>query len=83
MWVERDLPAQVVVHGGFQDQRHIGDGAGVGFIVKAHAVGEVSGVREAQLLQLVVHHVHKGLVGAAQVVRKAQGGIGAGGRIVP
>lgn len=73
------LPAQVVAHGGLQNGGHVGDGAGVGLVKQPHAVGEVGGVGEAQILQLVVHHLHKGLVGSGHIGGKAHGRVGAGG----
>ena len=49
------------------------------FIVKPHAVGEVGGAGNAQLLQLLVHQFHEGLLGTGHVNGQPQSGVGAGG----
>ena len=74
-----DLPAQLVVHGGLQDHRHVLHRAVVVLVIQSHAVGEMGGVREAQLLQLRVHQLHEGLLGAGDIGGQPQGRIGAGG----
>ena len=48
-------------------------------VVQSHAVGEVGGLAEAQLLQLFVHQHNKGLLGPGHVGGKTQGGVGTGG----
>ena len=73
------LPAQVVFHGGPEDQGHIGDSAVVVFIVKPHAVGKMGSVRNAQLLQLLIHQLHEGLLGTGDVNGQPQGCVSTGG----
>ena len=73
------FPAQLIFHGGVQNDRHVPNSAVVGFVVQPHAVCKMGGLRNAQLLCLFVHQLYKGLVGPGDINGQGQGCVGAGG----
>ena len=74
------LAAQLIVHSRFEDHGHVVHGAHMLRVVQSHAIGEVGGLTESQLLQLFVHEFHKCLVGSGHIGGKAQRRVGAGGK---
>ena len=73
------LPAQLVFHGRVEDDRHVPDGAVMGLVVQSHAVGEMRGVHNTELLRFLIHQFHESFVGPGDIDSQSQGGIRSGG----